>query len=107
MKALADARGIPIVFVVMPTREQVYPEDYDFSADAFMAEYELDKPQRVLAEFFEANGLDRLDLTPAFRPAPRDTMLYYAVDQHWNERGNELAGRVIAQFLVERGLVVR
>lgn len=105
MAGLAAERGIPIVFVVMPTREQVYPEDYDFSADAFMEEHELDKPQRLLAEFFDANGLARLDLTPAFRQAPRDTLLYYAVDQHWNERGNELAGRVIAQFLVNEGLI--
>jgi len=104
MKALADARGIPIVFVVMPTREQVYPEDYDFSADAFMAEYDLDKPQRLLGEFFEAHGMTELDLTPALRAAPHDTMLYYALDQHWNERGNELAGRAIAEFLVERGV---
>lgn len=107
MKALADARSIPIVFVVMPTREQVYPEDYDFSADAFMAEYELDKPQRLLGEFFEAHGMTELDLTPTFRAAPHDTMLYYALDQHWNERGNELAGRAIAEFIVELGLVTR
>lgn len=107
MAALARERGIPLVFIVMPTREQVYPENYDFSADAFMAGYELDKPQRLLAEFFERNALTWLDLTPAFRQAPHDTMLYYALDQHWNERGNALAGRAIAEFLVEQGLVAR
>ena len=107
MAALARERGIPIVFIVMPTREQVYPEDCDFSADAFMAGYDLDKPQRLLAEFFEKNGLTELDLTPVFRAAPRDTMLYYALDQHWNERGNELAGRAIAEFLIERALVAK
>jgi len=107
MAALARERSIPIVFVVMPTREQVYPEEYDFSADAFMRDHDLDKPQRLLGEFFAKNGLSWLDLTPAFRAAPRDAPLYYAVDQHWNERGNDLAGRTIAEFLVERGLVAR
>jgi hypothetical protein len=107
MAALARERGIPIVFVVMPTREQIYPEQYDFSADAFMQDHDLDKPQRLLGEFFLRNGLVWLDLTPAFRAAPRDTLLYYALDQHWNERGNDLAGRAIAEFLVERGLAAQ
>jgi hypothetical protein len=107
MAGLARERGIPIVFVVMPTREQIYPEQYDFSADAFMAGHDLDKPQRLLGEFFDGNGLLWLDLTPAFRAAPRDTLLYYALDQHWNERGNDLAGRTIAEFLVEKGLVAK
>jgi hypothetical protein len=107
MASLAGARGIPIVFVVMPTREQIYPEDYDFSEYPFMAGYDLDKPQRVLSEYFESHGLIGLDLLPFMRQAPHDSLLYYAVDQHWNERGNALAGRAIADFLIERGLVTR
>jgi lysophospholipase L1-like esterase len=107
MASLAAARGIPIVFVVIPTREQISPEDYDFSKYPFMAGYDLDKPERVLAEFFESRGMTELDLLPVFRQAPRDTALYYAIDQHWNERGNALAGRAIAEFLVERGLVTK
>jgi hypothetical protein len=70
-----------------------------------MADYQIDKPQRILAEYFDSQGMNYLDLLPIMRQEAHSKPLYYALDQHWNERGNALAGRAIAGFLVERGLV--
>jgi len=102
---LAEERGIPIVFVIIPAREQVHPERYDFSRHAFMAGHDLEKPQRVLRRLLEDRGLVSLDLLPAVRGASEEGSLYYDLDQHWNSRGQALAGEAIAGFLLERGLI--
>ncbi len=104
MAALAEERGIPIVFVIIRAREQVHPERYDFSQYSFMATHELEKPQRILRRHLEDQGLTSLDLLPTIRDASGQEALYYELDQHWNRRGHEVAGKVIADFLVERGL---
>jgi lysophospholipase L1-like esterase len=102
---LAEERGIPIVFVIIPAREQVYPERYDFSRYPFMDGHDLDKPQRILKRFLDDRGLVSFDLLPTFREASGDASLYYDVDQHWNGRGHALAGRAIADSLAARGVV--
>ena len=105
MASLAEDKGIPILFVIIPAREQVYPEEYDFSKGTFVADYELDKPQRILTEYFESQGMAYLGLLPIVRQQPRENTLYYPRDQHWNRQGNMVAGRAIAEFLIEHGLV--
>lgn len=102
---LAEARGIPIVFVIIPAREQIHPELYDFGSHPFMAGHDLDKPQRILGRIFEERGLTSLDLLPVVREASREGPLYYHLDQHWNCRGQRVAGEAIASFLLRRGLV--
>ena len=103
-RSLAEERGIPIVFVIIPAREQVHPERYDFSQYPSMAGHELEKPQRILRRHLEDQGLTSLDLLPTIRDASGEEALYYELDQHWNRRGHEVAGKAIADFLVERGL---
>lgn len=102
---LAEERGAPTVFVIIPAREQIHPERYDLSRHSFMAGHDLEKPQRILRRQLEADGLTTLDLLPAAREASKQGPLYYDLDQHWNVRGHEFAGEAIAGFLLERGLI--
>jgi hypothetical protein len=104
MAALAEERGVPIVFVLLPAREQVRPDLYDFSKHAFMEGHELEKPQRILRERLGEAGLTSIDLLEAFRDQA-DDVLYFPKDQHWTPRGSEVAGRAIADSLLGRGLV--
>lgn len=61
----------------------------------------LDAPQRFLREVFEREGIDYLDLLPAFTEAARDRALYGANDTHWNSAGNALAGELLLEYLTE------
>jgi hypothetical protein len=97
--------GIPWVLVFIPTevqvdeavRKQVYAGLNQDEAD-----YDFDLPQRRLLEFAQKSGIEVLDLLPEFRKAQDpDSVLYFPNDTHWNERGNQLAGRLLAERIQE------
>ena len=102
---LARGRQIPLVVVMIPAREQIYPAQYPFEDYAYMKDCDLEKPQRIFARFFKQEGIEYLDLLPLLKQEPTDQPLYYPLDAHWNRRGNEVAGRAIAEFLLERSLL--
>ena len=64
--------------------------------------WDLDRPNRRLAEIAARRGIAYLDLRPALQSALADQpRLYYAIDGHWTAAGHELAAR----SLVRSGLV--
>jgi hypothetical protein len=106
--ALADfddacrAARIPWVLMVVPDEIQV---DSDLRAEILRRLskradlYAFEEPQRRLRAFAARRRVPVLDLLPSFRVA-QDSVgpLYLANDTHWNQRGNEVAGRAIAEF---------
>jgi len=101
--ALCRGSGVPWVLVLIPDETQVdedvrrqvlarlelHPRDYDF-----------DGPQRRLAAWAAGRGVPVLDLLPVLREAHRrEGRQYVPNDTHWNEKGNRVAGRVLAGFL--------
>ena len=58
---LAKDRGVPILFVMIPTIEQVY-----VGRGTVREDFDLEKPQRVLSEFFDREGIPYVDLLPGF-----------------------------------------
>ncbi len=69
---------------------------YGLNAESF----DLDGPNRRLAEICAEQGLACLDLLPAFR-SRGDEILHYPYDMHWNDAGNRLAGEAMADYLLE------
>jgi hypothetical protein len=65
---------------------------------------ERDLPQRVLAEWLSEQGIPYLDLLPILRAVPPlpdgRRHLYHLRDTHFNARGNDVAGRALAAFLM-------
>jgi hypothetical protein len=74
-RALADvgaSHGTPTLFVLVPERFQVYPDEFDryvkgFGVDA--AQLDVDQPSIRLRMAFEAAGLTVVDALPALRAA--------------------------------------
>lgn len=89
---LASDRGIPILFLVIPSIEQVYVEHGTVPED-----FDLEKPQRVLAQFFDREDIPYLDLLPELRKARHGKDLYFWLDQHWNAQGNAVAAALLAE----------
>jgi lysophospholipase L1-like esterase len=56
--------------------------------------------QNRLARFAAAEGIPVVDLLPAMRAHPNET-LYYEQDGHWNARGHEIAANVTAARLAD------
>jgi hypothetical protein len=94
---------IPLAIQLADAPLERFLADRGISADAI----ELDRPQRVVAEWGARTGVAVIDLLADFRAATQSgDELYIPLDGHWNRDGHALAAEVVARELVARGLVV-
>lgn len=105
MKRICDTRGIDFFVALVPDEVQVSAplaalvmqrgyEPYQQYWDAAL-------PNRLLLKHLRSQGIEVLDLLPAFSEYAKEERLYIPRNTHWNIRGNELAGDLIAKWLVD------
>jgi len=95
MKKLTDDQGVDFLVVVIPTREQVYPDEFPFQDPPYSGKVDLEKPQRIFGEFFAENGIESIDLLPDLRATAAQQNLYFLEDQHLTREGHELVSAVL------------
>jgi alginate O-acetyltransferase complex protein AlgJ len=111
-KILAE-RGVDLLFVPVPTKEEIFPDKIGTSPDERRAGTELigkvvnPFERKFLLDLGEM-GVEGVDLLPVFlraraadeskdqRIEKRGASLYQAQDTHWTNRGLELAARAVA-----------
>lgn len=105
MRRECAAAGARFVLCVVPRSLQVYPADRRRYEQAFGLEagdWDLDRPQRFLAEWAGARpDVELVDLLPAFRAAAdaSTTRLYFFPDSHMTAAGHAQAAAVLARRL--------
>ncbi len=100
----ARERGVPVAVVMIPARAQLLPGRYGFERYPFMQDFDLDKPQRLFAEFFEREEIPYLDLLPLLRAEPQQPLIYYDRDRHLTPHGNDLVAQYLEAYLIEAAL---
>ena len=107
LQRLSSNIGAPLVLVLLPGPYQYKTQTLqavvrlcDFAPEHF----DTDQPNRILHKFAESIDLPTLDLLPAFREATQKGERLH-LDVHFNRAGHELAGQLIANYLLEKGLV--
>ena len=104
----ARAAGARFAVLVVPTQFQVDARALAALRAAY-PDLELDplRINRELDRFGAEAGIPLVDPTPALaREDGAGRPMYYALeDHHWNAAGQALATDLLAEFLVERGLV--
>jgi hypothetical protein len=104
-KDLAGKHNAQLLIVLLPTKEQVYP----FLAGGALTD--LERPNRVLAAFLDAERIPYVDLLPALRryadsrarpqlDSNRD--FFWRTDGHLSVPGNRLVGLLVAKSILER-----
>lgn len=103
--ALARADGAKVLLLFFPNRGSAY---YKRATGRDLAANASDLVQaRTLREFAERNGMDMIDLTPAFQAAAaqlsdratQDQYPFLPIDSHPSPRGHEIIAEQIARFL--------
>jgi lysophospholipase L1-like esterase len=102
MQDISRRRGGRFVLVVIPRSFQVYDQDRKRWQAAYGLrdeDWDMDRPQRILAAWAEAQGAELVDLLPAFREAAaaHGPRLYFFPDSHLNPAGHAAAAREIAR----------
>ena len=93
-------RGIRLVVLPVPEKEQVYPERLSAGAWGAPAQNESFRP--FVRRLRRAGVLVFDPATTIFAAARTDSGLYLAADTHWTPRGLDLAARALAGFLGRR-----
>lgn len=94
---LSQKSGVRFVIVTIPSVEQVY------LPMAFGAGYDIDRPQRIIAEFAKARNIDFLDLLPVLTAsAAHGLKPYVRHEGHFSNEGHRIVGEEIAAFLRSR-----
>lgn len=96
---------VPVVVVLIPESMQSVPVEWSAFVDSTgnpATAYQPEAPNKLLAKFCADHGLLVHDLLPAFRSNSAASMLYFRLDHHWTEAGNELAAASLHPFLREQ-----
>ena len=98
---------IIILHVAVTTPEQVYEEDWESVLETYPSlkdnTYILSKPNDIVMNFAEENGIYHLDLVPLFKENPK--YLHLPIDGHWNDEGQLFAGEKIKEYILENDLI--
>lgn len=114
-RAIADVTGAAsasdamFAAVIVPTREQVHPARWQETLDAYPAmknrEWDLEKPERLIEEILDRQGVPYLSLLMPFREHGATEDLYFHYDPHFNEVGHKLAAELIHKWLKTSNLL--
>jgi hypothetical protein len=102
IEAFCRQRSAPLILVVIPRSFQIYPEERRELIEALGVsedDLDLDRPQRLLAEWASRRGAVLVDLLPAFRLRQRENPgenLFHYPDAHMNAAGHRAAAEAIA-----------
>ena len=88
---------IPIKYQIVDSAWDAYRRRWKLPDKAF----DRERPQHVVREFLDGQGIAYVDLLPPFRASSED--LYYRVDNHWTAAGHAAAARILAEKLRELG----
>jgi hypothetical protein len=105
IEELAEAHDVPSLFVLIPAPFQIDPDDLARYVQGYgidPAGVDLEQPNRHLLEAMRTQGLNVMDLLPAFRDAHEGgTRLYGSVDQHFTIEGNRLFADLVGPRVLE------
>jgi alginate O-acetyltransferase complex protein AlgJ len=92
-------KGIDFLFVIIPTKAEVFPEKISDFAPKNAVPYVTPYTRKLMLELSEA-GVEVIDLYPSFIEErygnKGDELLYMTQDTHWSDRGLQLAAHIIA-----------
>ncbi|MBX7234737.1 MAG: hypothetical protein K1X65_10155 [Caldilineales bacterium] len=98
--------GAEMAVVIVSSQEQVAPAAWQTVLQRFPAmqprAWDLERPNRDLAEMLNRAGIPFLDLLPVFQArAGEGRRLYLPRDGHWTVEGERLVGETMAAFVRE------
>jgi alginate O-acetyltransferase complex protein AlgJ len=104
-KKQLEARGVDFLFVPVPTKDEIFPEEIDGRGKGFAGRVVNPYERKLLADLGAA-GVETIDLLVPFLAArapdkAERELLFQHQDTHWTDRGLRLAARLIAARIKE------
>ena len=90
------------ILLALPTQYQVHEELWQHHFTTFHldpSKYDLEKPQKLLAEYCRQNGIEYIDALPALRAAGKNEVLFYRIASYMNPNGHRVVGDLVTSYL--------
>ncbi|MBD3180684.1 hypothetical protein GF312_00225 [Candidatus Poribacteria bacterium] len=92
-----EAKGIDFLFVIIPTKAEIFPRKISAFAPDDKEPYVTPYTRKLMLELADA-GVEIIDLMPAFIEEQNDEeLIYMTQDTHWTARGIQLAAKIIGE----------
>jgi len=107
MNSYLKSRNIKLVVVILPLDYQVDEnKKQSFIQNNLEGrDFDLGQPQKIILEWARQNDVNVIDLMPELEELEKDGELYWKLNGHFNERGNEEVGRIVYEYLVENNSI--
>jgi len=102
LKDFVQKHNMRLIVVVLPESYQVYESAWNRYLQTFKIDpnlYDLEKPQKLLAEFFTKHEIEFVDVLPAMRSAAKDTRVIYPIDAHMTPAGHQVVAKMLCEYL--------
>ncbi|NIR53130.1 hypothetical protein GWO43_31205 [candidate division KSB1 bacterium] len=106
IKNYCNENGIDFLLTIYPWGHQVSKNEWRHGRLAFMSADAVvsDKSVHVINEFSNNNGIDLLNVFPAFRSYAGKSPLYYDHDMHWTQMGHRLMAAELKRYMLSKYL---
>jgi hypothetical protein len=105
MQRAAAALPVPLVLLLIPHPIDACGHDVAEVDRSKYPEYEPSGPTRLLAGIARRHGIPHVDLFDAFHGPSCRELFFRGPDDHWNDRGQDVAAEVVAEALMAGGLL--
>jgi len=105
-KKLLTSKNIPLLVVVIPSREQIYSQDWQEILDTYPdmknKKWDLEYPNKRLNDYLQYNKIEAIDLLGIFnKHSLNPERINYKLDGHWTSFGHKIAAEAISGKIVE------
>lgn len=100
----ARANKMRLIVVILPAIYQVYEDLWYQEIDHLKIDrnlYDLERPQRLVAEFCARNQIECVDLLPALRAKRKEGALFFRIDSHPSVKGHLVIADSLTQYFTE------
>ena len=112
-KLKSEASGAKFLLVsfddIWRAHPEILKENKEYGKYLTNFDLDFDKPEKILADFSQKEGINYLNLVPLLRErikTENQMTFYYPCDNHWNEIGHLWAGEAIFQYLDQKSELI-
>ncbi len=107
MNSYLKSKNIRFVVVIIPLDYQVdEAKKQSFIQNNLQGkDFDIGQPQKIILEWARQNDVNAIDLMPELEKLEKDYDLYWKLNGHFNEKGNEEVGRIVYEYLEENNII--
>jgi hypothetical protein len=102
LKDFVREHNLRLIVVILPESYQIYEDAWNRYLNTFHIDpklYDLEKPQKLLAEFFRDNQIEFVDALPELHSVGKQIRVCYPIDAHLTPAGHRVVAHALCDYI--------